>query len=118
MHRSRLRERGGLPNTALRPHIADQRLFLAAEQKEHDSEHAEHAPTGRRKDRDHERIPEIPAGVGFNHRPELRQAAGVGKLPDGANAGQKKHVTGNRLGAIVDHQDEAGGQEDEPKKSK
>src|SRR6478609_5347449 len=117
--RSRLGQRRSAPlsrkplNCQLWPRIAYQWLLLATEHEEKDAEKAEQAPARCRQDRNQDRVPEIPAGIGPNGRLKLCEAAGVDQLPQRPHAGEKEPVAGDRLGAVIDQQDKARCQADQ-----
>src|SRR4029078_7921121 len=101
-----------------RPRVADQRLFLAAEQKEDDAQATQDAPAWCRQNGHHHRVPEQAAGIGLNGRLKFCEAAGIDQRPQRPNAGEEEPVAGNRLRAVIDQQDKARGQADQTDKAK
>src|SRR6185369_4969948 len=90
-----------------RPRVADQRLFLAAEQKEDDAQATQDAPAWCRQNGHHHRVPEQAAGIGLNGRLKFCEAAGIDQLPQRPDAGEEEPVAGNRLRAVIDQKDKA-----------
>src|SRR4029079_502320 len=95
------------------PYLANRRCLLATQKNKQDAQKAEHAPAWRGEERDHNLVPEETTGIRLDNWLEFGQACRIDELPKRPHVRQKQLVAGDRLGAVIDQENESACQADQ-----
>src|ERR1700760_2395156 len=98
------------------PGIADQRLARPEQQHQQDAEHAHDSENRLVQQHPDDAVPQ-PGGVALDPGPECRLAGLIDVVPELAEPGEAQGLVGHPAGAVIDHEDETAGQQQQPDKS-
>src|SRR5215475_8706213 len=108
--------RGSLVTARLVPRIADQRLARTEQQDQKDAKHAENRENRLFQDHPDDRGPE-PWRLALHPGVERLLAGLVNIVPELAELGEPQGLVGDPARAVIDHEDESAGQQQQPHKS-
>src|SRR6266481_5866159 len=98
------------------PRIADQRLARTEQDHQQDTDHAEHGK-GRLVQNDLDDAGPKPGHIAFHPGPERLLAGLMDVVPELPEAREAQGLIGDKARAVIDHEDESAGQQQQPDKS-